>query len=81
MARIKARRQQLVDELSACEEHERVLRDQVQESRADAQRLHFLLLFQFHMRMLHAALQWTNDAKEQLTGREERASVRQAASV
>ena len=81
MARIEARRRQLVDELSACETHERVLRDQVQESRADAQRLHFLLLFQSHMRMLQAELQWTNDAIEQLTGRGESASVRQAARV
>ena len=81
MTRLEARRQQLVEELSAGEEQERVLRGQVQESRADAQRLHFLLLFQFHMSMLHAALLWTNDAIEQLTGREESARVRQAAGV
>src|SRR5262245_20511628 len=43
MRRIEARRQQLIEELSACEEHERVLRDQVQEAQSDVQRLHFLL--------------------------------------
>src|SRR5215471_8638545 len=43
MRRFEARRQQLVEELSACEEQERILRDQVQESRADVQYLHFLL--------------------------------------
>jgi|SRR5262245_57442714 len=81
MRRIEAWRQQMIAELSACEEQERILRDQMQEPRADVQHLHFLLLCQFHMSMLHAALLWTNDAIKQLTDREGSASVKQAAGV
>jgi hypothetical protein len=74
-------RQQLVDELSACEEQERRLQDQMQESQTDAQLLHFLLICRFHMNMLHTALLWTNDAIEQLTDWKESPHVRQAAGV
>src|SRR5919204_127802 len=57
MTRLEARRQQLSDELSACEEEERRLRDQIQEPGAKAPPF-FFLTFRFHMNMLHAALQW-----------------------
>src|SRR5262249_10853080 len=76
MGRLKARRRQLVYELAASEARERVLGAQAQESRPNAPRLHFLLLVQFLLRMLQAAMQWTNDAIEQLAGRGESASVR-----
>lgn len=79
--RLEARRQQLVDELSVCEKHERRLQDQMHESQADVQRLHFLLIFRFHMSMLHTALLWTNDAIEQLTDWQESPHIRQAAGV
>ena len=71
MARLEARRQQLVDELSVCAEQERKLQEQLHEPQADVQLLHFLLIFRFHMSMLHTALLWTNDAIEQLTDWEE----------
>src|SRR5215471_15835020 len=67
MTRLEARRQQLIEELSACEEEERRLRDLMQEPGVMAQPVHFFLTFRFHMHMLHAALQWSNEAIEQLT--------------
>jgi len=82
MTRLETRRQQLSEELSACEEEERRLRDQMQEPRAKAQHLHYFLTMRFHRDMLQAARQWTDEAIETLTGWEESAtSVRQAAGV
>ena len=81
MTRLEARRQQLSNELSACEEEAQRLRDQLQEPGAKAQLLHFFLTFRFHMHTLHAALQWSNEAIEQLTDWKENPSVRQAAGA
>jgi PadR family transcriptional regulator, regulatory protein AphA len=79
MTQLETRRQQLSEELSACEEEERRLRDQMQEPRGKAQRLHFFLTLRFHRDMLRAARQWTDEALEQLADWEESPSVRQAA--
>jgi len=65
--RLEARQQQLAEELSAYEETERALRDQLRASQANAQLLHFLLILQFRTSMLRTAMTWTNDAVEQLT--------------
>ena len=78
MTRLETRRQQLSAELSACEEEERHLRDQMQEPRGKAQRLHFFLTLRFHIDMLRAARQWADETLDQLAG-EERSSVRRAA--
>ena len=81
MTQLEARRQRLSDELSACAEEERRLRDQIQEPGAQAQLLHFSLTFRFHMHMLNAALQWSNEAIEQLTNRQANPSVKQGAGA
>jgi PadR family transcriptional regulator, regulatory protein AphA len=81
MTRLEARRQQLSEELSECAEEEKKLRDQIQQPEANAQLLHFFLTFRFHMHTLHAALQWNNEAIEQLTDWEEKPSIRQAAGA
>src|SRR5712691_565098 len=82
MTRLETRRQQLVEELAVCKEEEQRLRDQMQEPRAKAQLVHFFLTLRFHMDMLHAARQWTDEAIEELTGWEASAtSVRQAAGA
>ena len=57
--------------------YERRLRDQMQEPRGKAQRLHFFLTLRFHIDMLRAAQQWTDEALEQLAG-EESPRVRRA---
>jgi DNA-binding PadR family transcriptional regulator len=79
MTRLETRRQQLSEELSACEEEERRLRDQMQEPRGKAQCLHFFLTLRFHRDMLRAARQWTDEALEQFADWEESPSIRQAA--
>ena len=80
MTRLETRRQQLSEALSACAEEERRLRDQMQEPRGKAQLVHFFLTMRFHMDMLQAARQWTDEAIEALTGwGESRTSARQVA--
>jgi PadR family transcriptional regulator AphA len=69
-ARLEERRQQLTKELAACEETERGLRTQLQASRANVSLLHALLIVQFRMSMLQAAMTWSNDAVAQLTRHE-----------
>src|SRR5215471_9564350 len=76
MTRLEMRRQQLSEELSACEEEERRLRDQMQEPRGKAQRLHFFLTLRFHIDMLRAARQWVDEALEQLAGEPQRQAGR-----
>jgi len=76
MTRLEMRRQQLSEELSACEEEERRLRDQMQEPRGNAQRLHFFLTLRFHIDMLRAARQWADEALDQLTGEPQRQAGR-----
>lgn len=72
IARLEARRQQLTKELTACEETERALRDQLQASHANVERLHSLLIIGFRISTLRATITWTDDTVEQLTqwGRE-----------
>jgi hypothetical protein len=43
--------------------------------------LHFFLTFRFRMHMLHAALQWSNEAIEQLRNWQENPRVRQTAGA
>jgi len=66
-ARLETRQQQMTKELSACEETERDLRNQLQAPQANAECLHALLLIRFRINTLRAAITWTDDAVEQLT--------------
>ena len=67
IARLEARQQQQTKELAACEETERGLHDQLQASYANVERLHSLLIMQFRISTLRAAITWTNETVEQLT--------------